>query len=149
MTMCTTTLRIALTVAIVIQGTVFSRADDAQRPADEVGPRYDLYHERVNEDFPPAMHMPNPSAIAQNTQIRENPKSGQFCYQARYQLARQPWSAVAFNLDGVPLPERQFNMFEKLEAKQGDRIVVRFYARSPDKARAQFKVGGGDGDSLA
>src|SRR5947208_3213641 len=29
-----------------------------------------------------------------------------------------------------------------------DRIVVRFWARSPDGARAQFKVGGGDGDSF-
>jgi hypothetical protein len=119
------------------------------RSADEVGPRYVVYEERSVEDYPPAMHMPDAVGIAQDTKYRENPHSGSVCYMGRYQLDRRPWVATAFTLDGRPHAERNFDMFRRLEARRGDRIVLRFWARSPDAARAQFKVGGGDGDSLA
>jgi hypothetical protein len=85
--------------------------------------------------------MPDSAAISQNTKCVENPQTGRFCYQARYRIKSRPWSAVAFNLDVEPKAERVFNMFEKMEARRGDRIVVRFWARSLDDARAQFKVG--------
>jgi hypothetical protein len=124
-------------------------AQGAGRPSDEVGPRYVVYEEKAVDDYPPAMHMPDAAGIAQDTKFRENPHSGSVCYMGRYRIDRRPYGAVAFNLDGLPHAERDFNMFQRLEAKRGDRIVLRFWARSPDAARAQFKVGGGDGDGLA
>jgi len=125
----------------------FGQAQE-NKPTDEVGPRYFIYAEGPNDDYPFAGVMPDGQGVGQVTDCKENPHRGQFCYRGRYQIAKRPWVAVAAMLDGLFTPERKFNMFNRLEAKPGDRIVVRFWARSSDRARVQFKAGGGDGDSL-
>jgi hypothetical protein len=122
-------------------------SDDRQWPKDELGTRYIVYDDKTL-DFQFTGVMPNGKGVAQRVRFEDKPWRGAACYRAMYQLDEHPWVAVAAMLDGVWEPKRKFNMFEKLEAKKGDRIVVRFYARSPDGAVAQFKVGGLDGDSL-
>lgn len=122
-------------------------APNEARPADEEGNAYVVYDERTL-DYHFAGVMPDGQGVSQDPKFAEGPHSGKVCYRARYQLDRHPWVAVAALLDGVFEPKRDFDMFKALGAKKGDRIVVRFMARSPVNSVAQFKVGGVAGDSV-
>jgi hypothetical protein len=123
------------------------RPDLVARPDDEAGERYFIYDDQVG-DYTPTGVMPDGRGVSQSVTSGDQPGRGFKCIQARYRLTDNDYAAVAFLLDGQWKPRRSVNLFEKLGAGPGDRIVLRFLARSPDGATAQFKIGGVEGDSI-
>jgi hypothetical protein len=123
-------------------------AKSAAAPTDEVGTRLNIYHDKKCDPYVPAGVMPDGEGVAQNQEFKEE-GSDRYCYRAVYNLKDNPWVGVSFLLDGSWTPKRRFDVFSDIGAKKGDKVVARVRARSPDGATARFKVGGGNGDSLA
>jgi hypothetical protein len=115
---------------------------------DEVGPRLVLYDEGHRAGFVPSGWMPDGRGLAQNVHCEDSPHSGKYCVRTAYRAADNPWAGIAWLLDGAWFPKREFNLYEKLRAHQGDPIVLRFWARSKQGARIEFCAGGGNGDSI-
>jgi hypothetical protein len=114
-----------------------------KEPSNEVGERYYIYQDDAKaSDFIPDGWMPSGPGINQNTSETDTPHSKPHCIRVGAQLSAQPWAGIYFLLEGVWEPVQPFNLFQKLDAKQGERIVCRFWARSKVPTWAQFKVGG-------
>lgn len=114
---------------------------------DEVGPRYYIYDDKPAE-FVPSGLMPDGRGVAQNVHCDENPRRGKYCVRTTHRPADNSWAGVAWLLDGQWFPTRKLNLYEKVGAQRGNPIVLRFYARSKQKAWIEFSSGGGKGDSL-
>lgn len=112
-------------------------------PMDDAGKRTFVWQEEeIPGRFVPNGWMPNGNGIAQDTHSSDNPHSGSHCIEIRCQLSATPWCGITFLQGGTWSPAQKFNLFDELNAKMGDTIKCRFWARSDDKAIAQFRVGG-------
>jgi hypothetical protein len=121
---------------------------NAERPLDEVGERYYIYDDDTKA-FQPGGWMPTGEiGLAQSAKFAERPYRGKSCYRAVADMHNDPWMAVAFLPGGSFQPIKKINMFEQLGTRKGNPIVLRFWARSPDHATVQLKVGGLDEDSM-
>ena len=112
-------------------------------PPDEIGDRVYIYEDDGSPGkFIPSGWMPDGDGITQNTSETDTPHSGKHCLRLHCQLSKKPWVGIYFLLKGEWEPDETFNLFEKLDARQGDPIKCRFWARTADKMSVQFKVGG-------
>jgi hypothetical protein len=108
---------------------------------------YYIYGEDVDAFLPKGL-MPTEDGLAQSAKYAKSPHQGMFCYRAVVDLRNDPWKAVAFLPKGLWRPAEKINVLERIGARKGDRIALRYWARSPDRVTIQIKVGGGDGDSM-
>jgi hypothetical protein len=133
--------RLILVTSCFATRAAFVRGDDL--PKDEAGVRYYVWK---NEESPGVFSasgwMPDGQGFSQSTAEKETPHSEPHCLRMYCQLTQKPWVGVYFLLEGEWEPQAKLNLFEKLGAKQDDRVKCRFWARSPDGVYVQFKVGG-------
>lgn len=115
-------------------------------PEKEVGERYAIYENDEKANFWHAAGWMNDHSdgkgIVLNPAETDTPYSKPTCTRVTCQLSKYNWVGITYLPDGQWDPERAVNLFEKLQAKQGDSIKCRFAARSKERARVQFKVGG-------
>jgi exo-beta-1,3-glucanase (GH17 family) len=115
--------------------------------ADEAGPRYYVYDDKP-ADYIPSGWMPDGRGLAQEVRCEDDPHAGKFFVRSQYRPQDNVWAGIGWELDGDWNPKRKLDLFAKLQAKPGDRIVLRFWARSKDRLSVKFIAGGGKGDSL-
>jgi hypothetical protein len=130
-------------------------ADDNGKCTDDdnkatVLSEYVIFDGEKTSPAPPGGYMPDGNiTISQDPKCTDNPHGGKACYKAIGKFDSGNWMGVAFLVGGTfdsKVPA--VNVFQKLGAQQGDKIQVRFWARSPLKSSFQFKVGGVPGDSI-
>jgi hypothetical protein len=116
---------------------------------DEVGQPYYVFDDKIHH-FSPGGYMPGGDIRVSQSQVCETePHRGKYCYRVVCDLRQDAWMGIAFLPGGKWTPVLKIDVFEKLGgAKKGDPIVLRFWARSPNGATVQFKVGGIDEDSV-
>jgi hypothetical protein len=108
----------------------------------ETGSPYPIYADDPR-DFRPSEWMPSGNLdLAHRLDSTEIPHGGARCYEARFTPAGSPWMAIGWVAEGPPL-----NLYEKIGARDGDAIVLRLWARSPDRITVQFGCGS-DRDSV-
>jgi exo-beta-1,3-glucanase (GH17 family) len=120
----------------------------AATDADEAGPRYYLFDDQ-SADYHPAGWMPDGRGLAQNERCDESPHSGRYCVRHLYKPGDATWAGIGWELDGRWTPGRQLNVFDKLKARPGDHVALRWWARSAGDAWLKFVTGGGQKDSVA
>jgi hypothetical protein len=109
----------------------------------EVEERFYIYEDDATTvKFSPTAWMPDGNGISQATNETDSPQAGEHCIRLHCALSSKPWVGVYFLLEGTWEPTESFNLFDELNAKQGDPIKCRFWARSENGAVVQFKVGG-------
>lgn len=115
--------------------------------ATEAGPPYYVYADKP-ADFIPTGWMPDGRGLAQEVRCEDGPHAGKYCVRSQYRPQENSWAGIGWELDGQWNPNRKLDLFAKLQARPGDRIVLRFWARSKDRAWVKFIAGGGNGDSV-
>jgi hypothetical protein len=110
-----------------------------------------LYSDKLDTEWIPGGWMPDGKGLMQNITCKESPHGGKYCIRCGYRLEENSWVGIGWLWlnkfqDHVRRPP---NLFSRMNAKQGDHIVARFWARSKDRAWVKFQVGGGNGDSIA
>lgn len=121
-----------------------------RQATDEVGRPFHVYDE-AEGDYKASGWMPHGDiALSHSLTCADGPQRGKVCYKATCDLTKDDWMGVAWLLDGKWEPERKLDLFAKLDARPGDPIVLRFWARSADAdgTTVQFKAGGAPTDSL-
>jgi exo-beta-1,3-glucanase (GH17 family) len=124
------------------QAKLFIRTLSPLHP-DEVGKRVNVWKDDDTVAvFVPSGWVPDGQGISLNTSETEAPHTKPHCLRIKCQLSAKPWVGVYFLLDGKWEPSHHFNLFEKLDAKKGDAIKCRFWARAKKPVAVQFKIGG-------
>jgi len=122
------------------------------QPEDEVaGTRFLLFGDRLETEWIPGGFMPDGRGLGQDTNCKDDPHGGKYCIRVKYKLADNSWVGVGWlwlNLFSDH-PRRPPELYKAVKSQKGDRIVLRFWARSKDRAWVKFQAGGGNGDSVA
>ncbi len=126
---------------------------EAKTADDEVpGSRVMLYGDKVAEmlEYIPGGWMPDGRGVMQDVACKDNPHGGKLCIRAGYKPAQNSWIGIGWLWENKfeNHTRRPPDLFKSLKAKMGDRIVLRFWARSKDRATVKFQAGGGNGDSI-
>jgi hypothetical protein len=125
----------------------------AAKDDDEVpGARVLLYADKVAEsqEYIPGGWMPDGRGLTQDVACKDKPHGGKLCIRAGYKLAQNSWVGIGWLWENKFLKHTRKppDLFKLLKAKQGDHVVLRFWARSRDLASVKFQAGGGNGDSI-
>lgn len=123
-------------------------ANDDGRLEDEVGTAYYVYEDRSPDHHASGWMPGGDIALAQTLESTEAPRRGKHCYKAECDLKTDPWMGVAWLLGGTWTPKKKLDLLEKIGAKKGDPVVLRFWAKSPGRATVQFMVGAAPEDSV-
>jgi hypothetical protein len=138
-----------LTLAALVGGVFFAwpaiqrQFDPPSLDWPEAGTPYDVFDEQ-DSDFRAGGWMPHGGpGLRTEIDCRDGPRFGEVCYRAKCDLSNDPWRGDAWLLDGEwEHAKPRVDLFRKLSASRGDRIVIRFWARSPEAATVEFKGAG-------
>jgi hypothetical protein len=117
--------------------------------ADETGKPFLIYGDTSDpRKFWPSGLMPSGDGIMVKMSVTDKPYSGNCCMRIIFKPkdAAEGWVGCAFLLENTWKPKDIFNMYKVLDARSGDPIALRFYARSAQGARVDFKFGGAEKD---